>query len=98
MNERANMVILGASDNVGIALRDIEAGSRAQSIAGRALDALENIPQGHKIALGDILAAAPIVRYNMPVGVAKAPIAMGKLVHVHNVASRYLNNDEDHYE
>jgi predicted RecA/RadA family phage recombinase len=98
MNEAANMVILAAGDNVGVALRDIEAGGRAHTIAGRAVDALEAIPQGHKIALGDIAADALIVRFGMPVAVAKAPIPMGRLVHVHNVASRYLDNDEDHYE
>ena len=98
MEGAANLVILAAADNVGVALRDIVAGSRARTIAGRALDALEDIPQGHKIALTDIVAEAPIVRFGMTVGIARAAIAMGRLVHVHNVASRYLDNDEDHYE
>ena len=98
MTEAATMVVLAAGDNVGVALRDIAAQGRAHTLAGRALDALEAIPQGHKIALEDIAAGAAIVRFGMPVGVAKTAIAMGHLVHVHNVASRYLNNDEDHYE
>ncbi|MDQ0474502.1 UxaA family hydrolase [Labrys wisconsinensis] len=94
----ANLIILADGDNVGIALADIAAGSRARTVAGRGLEALEAIPQGHKIALGDIPAGALIMRLGMPVAVATAPIPMGRLVHVHNVASRYLNNDEDHYE
>ncbi|CAM5761715.1 hypothetical protein LMIY3S_00231 [Labrys miyagiensis] len=94
----ANMVILAPKDNVGIALRDIAAGSRARTIAGADLEAGEAIPQGHKIALGDIAEGALILRFGVPVGVAKSPISKGRLVHVHNVASRYLNNDEDHYE
>ncbi len=96
--EAANMVILAAADNVGIALRDIAAGCRARTIAGRDVDALEAIPQGHKIALRDIGAGEPVLRLGMPVAVATAPIPRGRLVHVHNVRSRYLDNDEDHYE
>jgi len=98
MTEAATMVVLAAGDNVGVALRDIAAGALAHTLAGRALESREAIPQGHKIALEDIAPGAAIVRFGMPVGVAKAPIARGYLVHVHNVASRYLNNDEDHYE
>ena len=94
----ANMVILAPKDNVGIALRDIAAGSLARTIAGTALEAGEAIPQGHKIALADIEKGALILRFGVPVGIAKATIPQGRLVHVHNVASRYLNNDEDHYE
>ena len=92
------MVILASGDNVGIALRDIAAGALARTIDGRSLQALEAIPQGHKIALAEIVAGAPILRFGMAVGVAKAAIAKGRLAHVHNIASRYLNNDEDHYE
>ena len=94
----ANMVILAAGDNVGVALRDIAAGEIAATLAGVSLSAGEAIPQAHKIALRPIGAQEDIVRLGMPVGIAKADIAPGRLVHVHNVASRYLNNDEDHYE
>lgn len=98
MTGTATMVILAPGDNVGIALRDIAAGSAALTFGGISLDAAELILQGHKIALSDIASGGPITRFGMTVGVAKAPIARGQLVHVHNVASRYLNNDEDHYE
>ncbi|SHO61164.1 SAF domain-containing protein [Pseudoxanthobacter soli DSM 19599] len=94
----ASMVVLGAGDNVGIALTDIAAGADATSLDGRSLSAAEAIPQGHKIALRPIAAGSDIVRYGMAVGVARADIAAGHLVHIHNVASRYLDNDEDHYE
>lgn len=98
MRTPATMVVLGAGDNVGIALTDIAAGAGATSLDGVSLNAAEAIPQGHKIALRSIAAGSDIVRYGMPVGVARADIAAGHLVHVHNVASRYLDNDEDHYE
>jgi len=93
-----NMVILGSDDNVGIALADIAADAEAASIAGVRLTALEAIPQGHKIALRAIAAGEDIVRFGVPVAIARADIGRGRLVHVHNVASRYLDNDEDHYE
>jgi len=92
------MVVLDPADNVGVALADIDAGGRARALDGRVVDALEPIPQGHKIALVDIGAGAEIVRFGMPVGVARAAIAKGRLAHVHNIASRVLNNDEDNYE
>jgi len=93
-----NMIVLAAGDNVGVALRDIDAGRCARTISGHAVDALEVIPQGHKVALGDISPDMLIIRFGMPIAVATSMIPKGHLVHVHNVASRYLKNDEDHYE
>lgn len=98
MGAAANMIVLDAADNVGVALRDIVAGEIAADTAGRELVAEEAIPQGHKIALGAIPAGARILRLGVPVGIAAPDIAAGHLVHVHNVRSQYLDNDHDHYE
>lgn len=98
MGAAANMIVLHAGDNVGVALRDIAAGEFAVDTAGRGLVAEEAIPQGHKIALAPIGAGAKIVRFGVPVGLAVPEIPTGRLVHVHNVRSQYLNNDHDHYE
>jgi altronate hydrolase len=98
MTAVANMIVLDAGDNVGVALRDIGAGEMALDAAGHGLKAEEAIPQGHKIALAAIAAGARIVRLGVPVGIAAPAIAAGHLVHVHNVRSQYLNNDHDHYE
>ena len=92
------MVVMAPGDNVGIALRDIAAGATARDLRGGRQRALEPIPQGHKIALADIAPDDLLVRFGVPVGVATAAIGAGRLAHVHNVASRYLDNDEDHYE
>lgn len=94
----ANLIVLAAGDNVGIALRDILTGEVAATLSGPSLRAEEPIPQGHKIALDDIAARQDVVRLGMAVAITREAIAKGHLVHVHNVASRYLNNDEDHYE
>ena len=94
----ANIVILAGTDNVGVALRDIETGDDACDILGQRVTAREDIPAGHKIALREIAAREAVVRFGMAVGEAVTPIETGQLVHVHNVRSRYINNDEDHYE
>lgn len=98
MSAAANMVVMASGDNVGIATRDIAAGTPARDVRGRGRMAVEPIPQGHKIALADIPEGALIMRYGVPVGFTTAAVGAGRLVHVHNVASRYLNNDEDHHE
>ena len=98
MEEPANLVVLAAGDNVGIALRDIAAGGRAATFTGEVHPALDAIPQGHKLALADIAAEQPILRLGVQVGIATQPVPRGRLVHVHNVKSRYLDNDQDHYE
>ena len=97
-NEGVNMVVMASGDNVGIATCDIAAGAAARDVRGRRQQALDAIPQGHKIALVDIAPDRHIVRYGVPVGVATVAIGAGRLAHVHNIASRYLDNDEDHYE
>jgi SAF domain len=93
-----NMIILAAGDNVGIAIRDIAPDQEARDAKGRSVIAKERIPQGHKIALEAIGLGEDIRRLAFPVGIATAAVGKGCLVHVHNVASRYLTNDEDHYE
>ena len=98
MTNALNMIVMDASDNVGIALKPIAARDLALDAAAREIEALEDIPPGHKIALRRIEDGEAIVRLGIPVGVAKAAIAPGCLVHVHNVRSQYLDNDEDHYE
>jgi hypothetical protein len=98
MTALTNMIILDDNDNVGVALRDIAANEQARSAHGPQLPAFERIVQGHKIALRHIAEGEPIIRFGVAVGIATAPIERGRLVHVHNVRSQYLNNDEDHYE
>lgn len=98
MTAEVNIVILAEGDNVGVAVRDIPAGDTACDIRGCEVATREAIPQGHKVALAEISADREIIRFGVPVGLATATIGIGHLVHVHNVASRYMNNDEDHYE
>jgi hypothetical protein len=98
MKDLANMIVLAANDNVGIALRGVGAGETAVSDDGRRISCIEDIPQGHKLALEPIAAGQKLIRFGVAVGIAKSAIQPGALAHVHNVRSQYLDNDEDHYE
>ncbi len=42
---------------------------------------VDKVPQGHKVALADIPAGAPVRRYGVPIGYAKQDIAAGRWVH-----------------
>lgn len=98
MQTQANIVVLAEGDNVGVAVKEIASAESAHSASGQSVVAGEPIPLGHKIALKPIARGEKIVRFGVPVGLATADIAAGRLVHVHNVASQYLDNVEDHYE
>jgi hypothetical protein len=98
MKDLANMIILAKDDNVGVALRGIAPGDLAVDGQGSKIKSVEDVPLGHKIALKTIAEGDKIVRFGVPVGIARAPIGAGRLVHTHNVRSQYLDNDEDHYE
>lgn len=47
------------------------------------------IKYGHKVALVDLEAGAPIVKYGIPIGIATRAIQRGEWVHLHNCASAY---------
>ena len=81
-------------DSVGVVVVEgIEAGqelsgwlmSRDETITMAALDP---IPLGHKIALGDIANGDTIVKYSHDIGKAVADIGKGHHVHVHNVKTK----------
>jgi altronate dehydratase len=79
-------LVISAHDNVATALEPLESG-RTICAGGRVVTVAEAIPRGHKLALVDIRAGDPVVKYGSPIGVASARIAAGAHVHTHNVAS-----------
>mgnify|MGYP002559423229 CR=1 FL=1 len=74
---------INPQDNVCVALAPISAGTQIN--AGTTVTTLEDIPQGHKIALADIKEGEKVIKYGFPIGVAKQDIKAGSWVHVHNV-------------
>ena len=68
------------NDLVAVALTNLRKG---EEVLGVTL--LEDIPQGHKVALQDIEEGEPVIKYNAPIGYAKERISKGSWVHTHNV-------------
>ena len=68
-----------AQDNVAIVAN--EGGLPAGTQLSIDLTLIDAIPEAHKVALRDIEAGAPIVRYGVVIGYAQAPIAKGSWVH-----------------
>ncbi|GAA3391692.1 UxaA family hydrolase [Cryptosporangium minutisporangium] len=71
---------LHADDDVAIALDALPAGTATDGLVAAA-----DVPRGHKIALRDLPAGAPVHKYGHVIGVATQPIAAGQHVHTHNV-------------
>ncbi len=86
---RPDVLRLHERDNVVVALRALDAGERV-AVDGDALAIGEPVPFGHKIATRDIADGGDVVKYGEVIGHATAPIAVGRHVHVHNVASARL--------
>ena len=61
--------------------------------AGFELVLVNDIPYGHKIALGKIVPGTDIIKYGESLGVATKDIAPGEHVHVHNLDSRRGRGD-----
>lgn len=80
-------------DSVGVAVRDLTKGEtvRGRSLHGQAdpeLEALSDIPLGHKIALSDFAAGDTIIKYGCDIGKVVAPIKRGEHVHVQNLKTK----------
>lgn len=87
---RHTFLVHHAEDMVGVAVHDIAPGTgvpgRVQSTGQELrLDVLDQVPLGHKVALRDIAAGDPVVKYGVTIGLATGNIQAGQHVHVHNL-------------
>jgi altronate hydrolase len=57
--------------------------------------ARQAVPRGHKVAVLECAAGAPVLKYGQVIGLASAPIAAGDHVHSHNLEFRQLARDYD---
>lgn len=77
------------ADLVATALDDITRGGsvlvRCPCDTTRSMTLSESVPFGHKFALVDIAAGAPVVKYGAIMGTATSHIPAGAHVHTHNV-------------
>ena len=71
---------INPSDNVGIALLPLEAGSTELGVT-----LTESIPAGHKFSLTDIECGADVIKYGHRIGISRLPIPAGSHVHTNEV-------------
>jgi altronate hydrolase len=71
-------------DNVAVAIRPIGAGDRVD-VEGQSVVARQDVPAGHKVALGAVAPDQEIMKYGVPIGRATESIAAGDWVHSHNL-------------
>jgi len=79
------ILLLNPADNVGVALRDLAKGEKYGIVGGECVQAEQAVPFGHKIAVKDIDAGAPIIKYGEVLGAAFTAISRGEWVHAHNL-------------
>ena len=79
-----DVIKINQEDNVAVALRPIAKGETLE-IGGISVTTLEEIPQGHKVALAPVEEDGEVVKYGFRIGFAKEAIAKGQWVHVHNL-------------
>jgi len=93
--EGRRAVLLRGDDTVAVAARPIPAGF-AVELGGRVVVAREPIALGHKVALVDVAAGAPVRKYGQIIGFASRPIPAGSWVHVHNLSADLFERDYAH--
>ncbi len=77
------LLIINPKDNVGIVPQT--AGIQAGTILNGGIEVKEFVPMGHKIALADLPAGTPVVRYGHVIGYARTPIYKGSWVGEHQL-------------
>lgn len=89
-----HFLVHNKADKVGVVVvEDVKAG---QALSGWLLEgddtlhveAKDDVPLGHKIALTDIGEGDTIIEYEHDIGRAVAVIAKGEHVHVHNIKTK----------
>jgi altronate dehydratase small subunit len=84
-------LVLNEKDHVAVVLRPVAAGHVIVVKFPSGLIELtvsEAIPLCHKLALRDIAAGEPVMRYGQCIGEARMAITRGGWVHIHNLVSR----------
>ena len=93
-------ILLNELDNVATVLTPLKKGEKVSvDVAGRSaeVEALEEIPFGHKLALRDIAAGEEVLKYGLPIGKALEAIRAGNWVHVHNCRSDRFGHRHQQY-
>jgi altronate hydrolase len=84
----ARIIRLHPSDNLVVAVDDLEKGARAEGVT-----ATGRIPPGHKMAVVPVAVGEPIRKFGQIIGFATKPIAPGDWIHEHNVGMHDFQRD-----
>lgn len=84
-------------DNVAVALHPVSKGETLPA-GDVTVTAIEDIPQGHKIALAPIAEGDAVVKYGYPIGHTTAAVETGAWVHTHNMKTNLSGEEEYTYE
>lgn len=80
------VVFLNDRDSVATTTRSFRAGEEIQ-VDGLTIRILQDIPFAHKVAVKAVAKGESVYKYGEPIGLASADIAVGELVHTHNLKS-----------
>ncbi len=89
-NSPPDFLVHDAIDSVGVVV--VEQSTAGQILTGWIMDsdetitieAIDDIPLGHKIALNDLADGDQVIKYGFPIGRTVAVIPRGAHLHVHN--------------
>jgi altronate hydrolase len=84
------VIRLDDNDNVVVARAEIEKGT---AISEEQIEALQDIPLGHKLASRFIKKGEPILKYNTTIGFASEDIEPGTYLHSHNISFDKITKD-----
>lgn len=92
-----DFIKINREDMAAVALKPLEKGTSI-TVDHTEITLLEDIPQGHKFALCDIVKGTPVVKYGATIGYAKEDILKGNWIHVHNLKTSLGEVLEYRYE
>ena len=92
-----DFIKINENDNVIVAIKELKKGEKT-SVDAIEVEALEDIPAGHKMAIKDIKKDADVVKYGFRIGTAKEDIKAGQWIHTHNVKTALGDLLEYKYE
>jgi len=80
-------------DDVAVVVQDVTKGTSVQAVTleGETIatvEAVDDIPLGHKIAVREVAAEKDVIKYGRSIGRATKAIAAGAHVHTHNIKSK----------
>ena len=83
-------VVHHKKDDVGVAVTDISKGEKIEgwnmeSNSTFTIEAVGDIPLGHKIALRNFKKDESVVKYGVKIGMCTQDISVGEHVHTHNI-------------